>query len=188
MSGKKEYPPRFPRFAGGIKLQLKDSGSRSWWVRKWMDRIAALGVGTRAGKARQYALRGQVARLEMAGPRVKAAVVGARPGAYRVELSFRQVEGAARARILAGIRKEPVTVARLLAGDLPMEVGELFRQEGFDLFPGAKLGEREYDMTCSCTCPDWANPCKHTLALLYVLGGEIAIRPLILLELRGIKE
>ena len=188
MSRKKTYPPRFPRFAGGIKLQLKDSGVRSWWVRKWLDRIVALSAGTRAGKARQYALRGQVAKLEMAGSHVTAQVVGARPGAYRVELDFRQVTGAARARILAGLRKEPVTIARLLAGELPMEVEELFRKEGFDLFPGTKLGLGQYDMTCSCTCPDWANPCKHVLALLYILGGEIAVRPLILLELRGLKE
>lgn len=187
MSRKKTYPPRFPRFAGGIKLQLKDSGVRSWWVRKWLDRIVALSAGTRAGKARQYALRGQVAKLEMAGSRVTAQVVGARPGAYRVELDFRQVTGKARAHPRgaaqgAGDDRAP------LGGELPMEVEELFRKEGFDLFPGTKLGLGQYDMTCSCTCPDWANPCKHVLALLYILGGEIAVRPLILLELRGLKE
>ena len=43
-------------------------------------------------------------------------------------------------------------------------------------------------MTTACTCPDYANPCKHVLAALLVLGEEIARRPLTLLELRGVEE
>lgn len=41
-------------------------------------------------------------------------------------------------------------------------------------------------MTTSCTCPDYANPCKHSSAVLLVLGEEIARRPATLLELRGL--
>ena len=77
-------------------------------------------------------------------------------------------------------------VARLLADDLPTEVEVLFRKEGFDLFPGGKLGPRRYDMTTACSCQDYANPCKHTSAVLLILGEEIARRPATLLELRGI--
>ena len=41
-------------------------------------------------------------------------------------------------------------------------------------------------MTSACSCPDYANPCKHVLAALLVLGEEIARRPSTLLALRGI--
>ena len=77
-------------------------------------------------------------------------------------------------------------VARLLADDLPTEIGLLFRTEGYDLFPGGKLGPGKYDMTTKCSCPDYANPCKHAAAALLILGEEIARRPMTLLELRGI--
>ncbi len=43
-------------------------------------------------------------------------------------------------------------------------------------------------MTTDCTCPDYANPCKHVSAVLLILGEEIARRPMTLLELRGIEE
>ena len=43
-------------------------------------------------------------------------------------------------------------------------------------------------MTTACSCPDYANPCKHVAAVLLVLGEEIARRPLTLLELRGVGE
>ena len=78
------------------------------------------------------------------------------------------------------------TAARILADDLPAEVEGIFRRQGFDLFPGGKLGPGKYDMTSACSCPDYANPCKHVVAALLVLGEEIARRPATLLALRGI--
>ena len=77
-------------------------------------------------------------------------------------------------------------VARLLADDLPTEVEELFRAEGLTLFPGGKIAPGKYDMTTRCSCPDYANPCKHSSAVLILLGEEIARRPSTLLDLRGI--
>jgi uncharacterized Zn finger protein len=77
-------------------------------------------------------------------------------------------------------------VARLLADHLPMEVEELFRREGCSLLPGGKLGPGLYDVTTKCSCPDYANPCKHSSAVLMILGEEISRRPQALLELRGI--
>jgi uncharacterized Zn finger protein len=65
-------------------------------------------------------------------------------------------------------------------------VESFFREEGFDLFPGGRLAPGRYDMTTGCSCPDYANPCKHVSAVLLILGEEIARRPSTLLALRGI--
>ena len=48
------------------------------------------------------------------------------------------------------------------------------------------LAPGKYDMTTKCSCPDYANPCKHSSAVLLLLGEEVARRPATLLELRGI--
>ena len=184
---KKRYPPRVPRFAAGIRAQESRNGTgRSWWAREWMQRLESMGLRGRLGRGRSYASSGQVVSLEISGPHVTACVQGTRPEPYAVSLDFRAPTSAMRKRLLAAMRAEPMYVARLLADDLPLEVADLFSEIGLCLFPGEKLGPGQYDMTSRCTCPDYANPCKHTTAVLLLLGEEVARRPLTLLELRGI--
>ena len=184
---KKRYPVRVPRTAAGIRAQESRTGSgRSWWAKEWTRRLEALGLHGRFGRGRSYAASGQVVELKIAGPHVAAKVQGTRPDPYAVSVDFRIPEGESRLRIVAALRAEPMLVARLLADELPTEVGEVFRNEGYDLFPGGKLGPGRYDATTACSCPDYANPCKHSAAVLLLLGEEVSRRPLTLLELRGI--
>ena len=187
MSSKKRYPVRIPRFAAGIRAQESRTGAgRSWWAKEWVRRLEAMGLKGRLGRGKSYAMSGQVVSMDIEGNRVVAKVQGTRPEPYESTLGFRMPEGEAHARIVAAIRREPMLVARLLADDLPIEVESFFKAEGYDLFPGGKLGPGKYDMTTSCSCPDYANPCKHTSAVLLILGEEIARRPMTLLELRGL--
>ncbi|MCR5414747.1 MAG: SWIM zinc finger family protein [Kiritimatiellae bacterium] len=187
MSKKKRYPVRIPRFAAGIRAQGGRSGSvRSWWDRRFLAALEGMGLGGRFARGRNYAISGQVLSLRLEGPLVSASVLGGRPAPYSVAIRFRAPEGDARARIVAALRSEPMLVARLLADDLPLEVESVFRAEGFSLFPGGKLGPGRYDATTECSCPDWANPCKHSAAVLLLLCEECARRPMTLLELRGI--
>ena len=185
--GKKKFPIRVPRFAAGIRSQEPRGGaSRCWWAMRWRQVLERMGLGARLGRGRNYAVSGQVVSLSIEGPHVEAKVVGTRPDPYDVSIVFRAPEGAVRSEIVAALRAEPMLVARLLADDLPTEVEAAFRSRGLDLFPGGKLGEGRYDMTTKCSCPDYANPCKHSSAALLLLGEEVARRPATLLELRGI--
>ena len=184
---RKKYPIRIPRFAAGIRAQEPRTGvGRSWWARRWRQIMEGMGLGARLGRGRNYAVSGQIVSMQLQGPHVEASVVGTRPDPYLVTIDFRAPDGEARQRILARLQSEPIIAARLLADDMPMEVEGFFKEEGFDLFPGGKLGPGRYDMTTRCACPDYANPCKHSSAVLLILGEEIARRPLTLLELRGI--
>ena len=184
---KKRYPVRIPRYAAGIRAQESRTGSgRSWWAKEWARRLEAMGLKGRLGRGKNYAVSGQVVSMDIEGSRVTATVQGSREDPYEVTIGFRTPEGQARERLLEAIRREPMLVGRLLADDLPTEISLLFRAEGYDFFPGGKLAPGTYDMTTKCSCPDYANPCKHTAAALLILGEEIARRPMTLLELRGI--
>lgn len=188
---KKRYAARFPRRTSGIRAQETRAGlAQTWWGRRWIAAVDALQLGARLGRARAYAASGQVVSIAFQGNRVVASVIGVRPDPYEVVLDFRAPTGAARSRIVAALRAEPMLVARLLADDLPLEVSEIFAAEGCGLFPGGRLdadaAPRLYDVVMSCTCPDWANPCKHVAAVLLLVGEEIARRPYRLVELRGI--
>lgn len=187
MGSKLRYPVRVPRFAAGIRSQESRVGAgRSWWMKRWISILESMGLGARLGRGRNYALSGQITEMKLAGPHVEATVVGTRENPYHVTIDFRVPEGEARKRIVARLRGEPMLVSRLTADDLPLELESVFRDEGFDFFPGGKLGPGKYDMTTACSCPDYANPCKHSSAVLFILGEEFARRPATLLELRGI--
>ena len=186
---KKKYPVRIPRYAAGIRAQeSRSGGARTWWARRWVEVLERMGLGARLGRGKHYAVSGQVTGMRFEGPHVEAQVVGTRPDPYRVTIDFRVPEGAAREAIVARIKGEPMIAARLIADDMPTEVEQAFRDCGLDFFPGGKLAPGVYDMTTACSCPDYANPCKHVSAVLLILGEEIARRPMTLLELRGIAE
>lgn len=186
---KKKYPIRVPRYASGIKTQESRSGgtTRSWWAKRWREVMEGMGLKGRLGRGRNYAMSGQVIAMELEGSEVRARVQGTRSEPYEIGIVFRRPDDAARARIIERLRSEPMLVARILADDLPTEVESFFREEGYDFFPGGKIAPRVYDMTTKCSCPDYANPCKHSSAVLYILGEEFARRPATLLELRGIR-
>lgn len=193
---RKVYPLRRPKFAKGIRSQETRAGAgRAEWAKKWFAALERIDMGGRFGRGRNYAMSGQVVEVKRKGEKGKSApnvvcvkVQGVRDGAYEVTVDFRVPPKAVRGRIAAAIRREPMLVARLLAGEMPMEVEEIFRKEGYDLYPGSKLekGPRRYDVVTGCTCPDYANPCKHVFAAMIILGEEIARRPSLLVELRGI--
>ena len=186
---KKHYPVRIPRYAAGIRAQeSRSGGARTWWARRWVEVLERMGLGARLGRGKHYAVSGQVTGMRLEGPHVEAQVVGTRPDPYRVTIDFRVPEGAAREAIVSRIKGEPMMAARLIADDMPTEVEQAFRDCGLDFFPGGKLAPGVYDMTTACSCPDYANPCKHVSAVLLILGEEIARRPMTLLELRGIAE
>ena len=182
----RNYPLRVARLAFGIRAQdLRTLVRKAWWARRWIAAVEALRLGPRLGRGRQYAVSGQVVELAAVGPHVTAKVLGSRPEPYVVALDFTTPSEAARARIAAKLQASPILLARLFTDDLPTEVEAIFRAEGCPLFPVAGV-KPPYDVKMSCNCPDWAKPCKHVAAVLFLLGEEIARRPAALLALRGI--
>ena len=191
--GSRNHPLRVTRSALGIRAQDLRTLSRGvWWVRRWIASLEAMRLGARLGRARQYAVDGQVTELVVDGARVRATVVGSRPDPYSVTLEFTSAGDETRKRIEDVLLANPMTLGRILAGDLPVEVGEIFHAEGLPLFPMAEPrgrtadGKPVWDVAMRCNCPDWSRPCKHMAAVLLLLGGEVARRPAALLALRGV--
>ena len=188
---RKRYPLRITRTAHGIRAQdLRTLVRTTWWARRWIGALEAMRLGPRLGRARQYAIAGQVTSLEMEGSHVEACVTGSRPDPYTVKLDFSAAPPDGKtARTIQG---EPMLLARLLTDDLPTDVEDLLRQDGVALFPKGEPigmtpeGRPVYDVKMNCNCPDWARPCKHIIAVLLLLGEEIAHHPATLLSLRGV--
>jgi uncharacterized Zn finger protein len=71
-------------------------------------------------------------------------------------------------------------VARLLAGEVPPDLEEVFEMAGVALFPHSWA-----DLRSHCSCPDWENPCKHIAAVLYVFADQLDNDPWLALAWRG---
>jgi uncharacterized Zn finger protein len=190
--GRKNYPLRIPIVSHGIRAQNISISARGvWWAKRWIKSLEAMRLGARFGRGRQYAYSGQVTKLEIRGPHVEAVVQGSREIPYSIQLDFNSLEGDSYERTVGIFKSEPMLSGRVLAGDMPLEIEEIFNNENVSLFPAGELPRKEgekkrYDVTMKCSCPDWARPCKHLVSVLLLLGEEIAIHPATLLALRGL--
>ncbi|MEI6646962.1 MAG: SWIM zinc finger family protein [bacterium] len=183
MKKKKCFKLRAPlTIKGGIRAQTEHAGPfRVWWSRRWTDVLEGFRMGPRLGRGRHYAISGQVSELSLISGCVAAEVQGALADPYRCSIRFASLEAAQKEKVVAALKTRPMLIARLLAGELPHDVETLFEQVQAPLFP-----RRSGDIQSKCSCPDWANPCKHLAAVYCLLGETISKNPLLLLALRGI--
>jgi uncharacterized Zn finger protein len=84
------------------------------------------------------------------------------------------------AKVEVALTEQAIYSARLLAGDFPAELEEIFVAAGAPLFPTT---QRELDLDCSC--PDWEVPCKHLAAVCYLLAEAFDADPFQILLWRG---
>lgn len=166
------------RVEGGIRARTKrGSMGRQWWSRRFVDILEKVCDPRRLGRGRAYARDGQVLRIDVGPEVVEADVQGSRPEPYRVRIAIEAYDAAAWARIERALAGEALYRAKLLAGEMPTEIVEVFDGLGLPLFPD------ELDMECSC--PDWGFPCKHVSAVLYLLGEAFDDDPFLVLAWRG---
>ncbi|MEV0879497.1 SWIM zinc finger family protein [Micromonospora echinofusca] len=172
-------PPR--RVDGGLRARsTRGAIGRSWWSRRFLEVLESFALGTRLTRGRSYARAGQVIRLDVAPGAVHAEVQGSRAQPYEVSIALPPFPEALWARVEAELAAQAFFSARLLAGDLPPELEELFAAAGAPLFPAgvAELRQR-------CSCPDFAVPCKHLAATFYLLAEAFDADPFRLLHWRG---
>ncbi|MEU8263379.1 hypothetical protein AB0C02_22465 [Micromonospora sp. NPDC048999] len=172
-------PPR--RVEGGLRARsTRGAIGRSWWSRRFLEVLESFALGTRLTRGKAYARRGQVLRLDVAPGLVTASVQGSRPKPYPVRIGLAAYPDEVWQRIEAELAGQAFFSARLLAGDLPAELEELFDAAGAPLFPAdvAELAQR-------CGCPDFAVPCKHLAASFYLLAEAFDADPFQLLHWRG---
>jgi len=179
------YKPSVPiRAKGGIKAQSKrGSFGESWWARRWISVLEGFHIGARLGRGRSYARSGQVLSIEVEKGEVNAKVQGSRPKPYSVRIETKVLRPKDWEKIVKILSKEAIFVAKLLTGEMPRDIEEVFEKASLSLFP-----ENVRDLKTSCSCPDWSNPCKHIAAVYYLLGEEFDRDPFLIFKLRGMEK
>ncbi|MFI7447521.1 SWIM zinc finger family protein [Nonomuraea sp. NPDC049714] len=166
------------RVEGGIRARTqRGSIGSTWWSRRFIDILERICDQGRLSRGRRYARAGQVLSIDLSPGLAAASVQGSRAEPYDVTISVEAYDETRWTAIEEVIGAQAVYRAKLLAGEMPTEIEELFASLGADLFP------RDLDMECSC--PDWGFPCKHVSAVLYLLAESFDDDPFLVLAWRG---
>ncbi len=154
--------------------------NREWWAQRWVDVLESFGWARRLERARIYAREGNVLSLSFQAAQVLAQVQGTAPEPYEVSLSLEPFSDEQWGYIVESMAERAIFSAKLLAGEMPPNIEEVFTGNGLSLFPFTK-----FDIQSHCSCPDPVNPCKHIGAVYYLLGDRFSQDPFVLFQLRG---
>jgi uncharacterized Zn finger protein len=177
------YPPGSKPLPveGGLKARSKRGAiAQTWWSERFIAVLESIVVGGRLERGRAYARRGQVVDLRLDAGAVTATVQGSRAQPYRVRARLAAFGTAEWAEVTRALADDAWYAAKLLAGEMPADIEDVFASVGLSLFP-AGAGE----LSMECTCPDREVPCKHLAAVFYLLAESFDDDPFGILAWRG---
>jgi uncharacterized Zn finger protein len=155
--------------------------AKSFWGKSWCINLERYSdFESRLPRGRTYVRNGSVLDLQIARGKVAAMVAGS--SLYEVKITIAPVTAARWKAICRDCAGAIDSVVELLQGRLAKGVMDRVCRQGDGLFPSPK------EIKLSCSCPDWADMCKHVAAALYGVGARLDERPQLLFELRGVDE
>src|SRR5579863_9297847 len=174
-------PSRPKKVEGGLKTRSErgEIGS-TWWSKRWLGVLESFSMGTRLTRGRSYARQGQVVSIDVEPGLVKARVQGSMPKPYNIKIRLKPLSDRDWEKVTEAMASQALFAARLLAGEMPTNIEEAFHAVHLSLFPTAAN-----DLETDCSCPDWANPCKHIAAVYYLLAERFDEDPFLIFKLRG---
>ena len=192
-----EYPPYVPaaerRRRGAREVQKRAKKglavepvaiagraiARTFWGKAWCDHLEGYSdYANRLPRGRTYVRNGSVVHLGVAPGRIDALVQGR--DLYEVAVTVTPLGKARWTSIVSACAGQIDSLVELLQGKLSDGVMKVVTDRQTGLFPGP----RQIELNCSC--PDWAEMCKHVAAVLYGIGARLDQQPDLLFTLRKV--
>ena len=129
------------------------AGWGALWAKRWVAVLESFSLGARLTRGRAYARRGQVLSVDITPGVVTAKVQGSRATPYKVTMKLAPLSAEKWERVISELSGRALFLAKLLAGEMPAEIEEVFRAAGAPLFPA-----KYQDMTTECHSPDSFQP------------------------------
>lgn len=152
----------------------------TWWGEKWLDALTNIDYENRLPRGKSYARGSAVLSINITQNQIKARVQGSRRTPYKVLISIPEFSQKEKSNIIKTITGNKFILAQLMIRQLPSELYEHLQKEKIKLFP-----RRWNDMDAYCSCPDWALPCKHIAAVIYLIANKIDKNPFLVFELHN---
>jgi uncharacterized Zn finger protein len=167
-------------------VALKSSAlAHTWWGKAWNRNLEQYAdYSNRIGRGRSYVRHGAVLDLQIEPGEVIALVQGSRRNPYSVSVKIQTLKKETWQRMKTACEGTLESFQELLAGKFPRALGEIFVSRDSGMFPAPR------EIKFACSCPDWADMCKHVAAALYGVGARLDEDPKLFFKLRdaGIDE
>jgi uncharacterized Zn finger protein len=151
----------------------------SFWGKSWCENLERYSdFEYRLPRGRTYVRNGSVLDLQIAKGEVLARVCGSE--LYRIKITIARVPSKHWNSICRDSTGSIDSLVELLGGRLARGVMDRVCRQGDGLFPAP------HEIRLSCSCPDWAEMCKHVAAALYGVGARLDEKPELLFVLRGV--
>jgi uncharacterized Zn finger protein len=163
--------------------------SRTWWGQRFIAALEEFTDPARLGRGRSYASGGRILDYTLANGTVAARVRGSinpyfgvyKEPIYQTSITIRAISSADWTKAIRKIASRADLVTKLLMNEMPDTIEDAFSELGLHLLPHS-----ERDFVTDCSCPDWANPCKHIAGVYYLLASALDRDPFLMFELRGL--
>jgi len=154
---------------------------KTFWGKSWCDNLERYSdFANRLPRGRTYVRNGSVIDLQISSGEIHALVSGSE--IYKVVVKVAPVTKARWRSICKDCAGAIDSLVELLQGCLSKGVMERVCQPNAGLFPSPR------EIKLSCSCPDWAEMCKHVAAVLYAIGARLDKQPELLFRLHGVDE
>ena len=155
--------------------------AKSFWGKSWCVNLERYSdYENRLPRGRTYVRNGSVVDLQIAKGEISAMVAGSE--LYKIKIAIAPVTRARWKAICRDCAGTIDSLVELLQGRLAKGVMDRVCREGDGLFPSPT------EIKLSCSCPDWADMCKHVAAVLYGVGARLDEKPQLLFVLRDVDE
>jgi uncharacterized Zn finger protein len=163
--------------------------SRTWWGQRFIAALEEFTDSARLGRGRSYASGGRIIEYTLSKGTVTAKVRGSinpyfgvyKEPIYKTSITIKAITSDDWTRVIRQIASRADLITKLLLNEMPDTIEDAFSRLGLHLLPHS-----ERDFVTSCSCPDWANPCKHIAGVYYLLASALDNDPFLMFELRGL--
>lgn len=153
--------------------------ARSFWGNAWCKHMESFcDESNRLSRGKTYVRNGSVCHLEINKGEIKAMVYGNE--LYYITIEIKPLARHKWDDIKQTCLGKVSSLLDLLSGKLADGVMEVVVHPKNGLFPLSQ------EFNLSCSCPDWANMCKHVAAVFYGVGARLDADPAQLFTLRGV--
>lgn len=162
--------------------------TRTWWGERFLDVLEHSMDRGRLMRGRSYSGPARLLKFDIVGTTVTAQVRGnvnayfgvKKEPRYKASVTLKQFSVSDWDAIIGTISQNTAYLSQLLVNEMPPTIENVFALRGLNLLP-----QESADLLSTCSCPDYASPCKHVAGVYYKVASLLDRDPLLLFQLRG---